>query len=315
MNNLMNDEKHYVTFNNYLKHRYQRKVFRISLNANFTCPNRDGLKGVGGCIYCSRDLSGDYAGDKKKSLDEQFKDVLSLEKHKWDDEDPYYIAYLQAGTNTYADLPTLRKIYEQAATLSPSVIALSIATRCDMINQEIIDLIKEIEIKYNIECWVELGLQSIHQSTLTFLNTCYTLEDFEKAMALLEQNKIKTIVHIINGLPLENKEMMLETVKYLNNFSLFGIKIHMLHILKDTSLEVYYKKNPFPLLTLEEYVEITVNQLRMLNDQVIVHRITGDGKKDDLIAPLWTLKKFVVLNEIDKYMRKKNYYQGDLCRK
>jgi len=309
--NLMNDEKHYVTFNNYLKNRFGHKVFRISLNANMTCPNRDGTKGFGGCIYCSEALSGDFAGRKELSFSDQFREVLEIESKKW--SDATYIAYLQAGSNTYDNVDNLEKNYNEILSINDNIEILSIATRPDCINEDIVKLLSTINIKK--EVWVELGLQSIHEKTNILINKCSTLNEFENAMYLLNKEGIKTIVHIINGLPNETSQMMIETVKYLSNFNLFGIKIHMLHILKNTPLEQYYKLNPFHILTLEEFVQITVEQLRYLNPNVVIHRLTGDGKKDDLIEPSWTLKKFVVLNEIDKYMRHYNYYQGDLWKK
>ena len=309
MKYLMNDEKHYVTFNNYLKNKYNDKVFRVSLNAGFTCPNRDGSKSAIGCIYCSSMLSGDFAGDIVDDFSTQFKKGVELESRKW--QSSTYIAYLQAGTNTYSDIDNLRQIYYEIINLNKNIKVLSIATRPDCITKEIVDLLKEINSL--CEVWVELGFQTMHEETSLFINKCYTNEDFENAYNLLNAAKIKIIVHIINGLPNETKEMMIETVNYLNKFKLFGIKIHMLHVMKNTVLGNMHLEKPFKLLTLEEFVEITVEQLRRLNTSIVIHRLTGDAPKELLIEPLWTLKKFVVLNEIDKYMRKYNYYQGDLC--
>ena len=309
MKHLLNDEKHYITFNNYLKDRFGHKVFRISLNAGFSCPNRDGTKSNLGCIYCSEKLSGDFAGNQLDSFQKQFDDGLKIMNQKW--EDGTYIAYLQAGTNTYADINTLRKIYEEIITLHKDIEVLSIATRPDCINEEIVLLINEINKK--CEVWVELGFQTMHESTSILINKCNNNQDFENAIELLNKYNIKTIVHIINGLPHETKEMMIETVQYLNRFNLFGLKIHMLHIMKNTPLEKIFKDKPFHVLTLEEFVDITTTQLRYINTNTVIHRLTGDAPKDLLIEPFWTLKKFVVLNEIDKHMRKNNIYQGDLC--
>lgn len=309
MKHLMNHEKHYITFNNYLKDRFHDKVFRVSLNAGFTCPNRDGLKSTKGCIYCSNKLSGDFAGDVFDDFSTQFKKGVELESKKW--QSSTYIAYLQAGTNTYGNVEHLRKIYNEIINIDKFIKILSIATRPDCINQEIVSLLKEINEK--CEVWIELGFQTMHEATSLFINKCYTNQDFEYAINLLNNAGIKVIVHIINGLPYETKEMMIETVKYLNQFNLFGIKIHMLHVMKDTILGDLYLKEPFKLLSLEEFVEVTVEQLRHLKTNIVIHRLTGDAPRDLLIEPLWTLKKFVVLNEIDKYMRKHNYYQGDLC--
>ena len=309
MKHLMNHEKHYITFNNYLKDRFHDKVFRVSLNAGFTCPNRDGLKSTKGCIYCSNKLSGDFAGDIFDDFSTQFKKGVELESKKW--QSSTYIAYLQAGTNTYGNVEHLRKIYNEIINIDKFIKVLSIATRPDCINEEIVNLLKEINQK--CEVWIELGFQTMHEATSLFINKCYNNQDFEYAINLLNNAGIKVIVHIINGLPYETKEMMIDTVKYLNQFNLFGIKIHMLHVMKDTILGDLYLKESFKLLSLEEFVEVTVEQLRHLKTNIVIHRLTGDAPRDLLIEPLWTLKKFVVLNEIDKYMRKHNYYQGDLC--
>ena len=312
MDKLMNDEKHYVTLNNYLRYKYHTKVARISLNAGLSCPNRDGKISYGGCIYCSSNLSGDFAGKKTKPFKDQFDDILNIMKLKWDTNT--FIAYLQAGTNTYADIDKLRKIYTEILSINHNIKVLSIATRPDCINESIVELLKEIN--ESVEVWIELGLQTIHEETASLINRGYQLNTFDYAMNLLKNAKIKVIVHIINGLPFESKEMMIETVKYLNNYNLFGIKIHMLHIMKNTYLGnnlQKFKELGFNSLTLDEFIDITTTQLRYLNTNTIIHRLTGDAPKDLLIEPTWTLKKFVVLNEIDKHMRKNKIYQGDLC--
>jgi len=190
---------------------------------------------------------------------------------------------------------------------------LSIATRPDCLNEEIVKYLASLKKK--IDVWVELGFQTMHHSTAILINRGYDNIKLEQAVSLLKKYHITTIVHIINGLPYETKDQMIETVKYLNNLKIDGIKIHMLHIMKDTPLATMYANNPFHVLTLNEYVDIVVNQLRYLDENIVIHRLTGDAPKDLLIEPSWTLKKFVVLNEIDKYMRKNNIYQGDLCLK
>ena len=309
MKHLLNHEKHYVTFNNYLKNRFNHKVFRISLNAGLSCPNRDGTKSNLGCIYCSEKLSGDFAGNKLDSFKTQFEEGIKQMSKKW--SDGTYIAYLQAGSNTYSDINNLKAMYEEIISLNQNIEVLSIATRPDCIDKEIVEVLKTINQK--CEVWVELGFQTMHDATSILINKCYTNQDFENAIELLHSANIKTIVHIINGLPNETFDMMINTCKYLNKFNLFGIKIHMLHIMKNTPLEDLYYQKPFHILTLEEFVEVTVTQLRYINTNTIIHRLTGDAPKDLLIEPIWTLKKFVVLNEIDKYMRKNNIYQGDLC--
>ena len=309
MKHLMNHEKHYITFNNYLKERFGHKVFRVSLNAGFTCPNRDGSKSSLGCIYCSEKLSGDFAGNVLDNLSTQFNEGISKMRQKW--EEGTYIAYLQAGTNTYGNINKLKEIYSEVMNLNKDIEVISIATRPDCINEEIVEVLDQINQK--CEVWVELGLQTMHNDTSILINKCYDNHDFENAVKLLHNKNIKVIVHIINGLPNETKEMMIETAKYVNQFNLFGLKIHMLHIMKNTPLEEYFKKNPFHVLTLEEFIDITSTQLRHIGTKTVIHRLTGDAPKDLLIEPFWTLKKFVVLNEIDKHMRKNNIYQGDLC--
>lgn len=308
---LMNDEKHYVTLNNYLKNRFGCKVFRIPLNAGLSCPNRDSSIDHTGCLYCSTNLSGDFAGKKDFSFKEQFTTIKQMMENKW--PSGLYIAYLQAGSNTYATIDKLKTIYEEVIALDQKIVILSIATRPDCINEEIVELL--VEIQKQKEIWIELGFQTMHDETKDKLHIGYHNRDFERAMKLLNEHHLPVIVHIINGLPGETKEMMIETVRYLNKFSLQGIKIHMLHLLKNTPLGTQYQNMPFKILTKDEFIDISVSQLRHLNPEVVVHRITGDPAKDDLIEPLWVLKKFVVLNDIDKLMRKEGYYQGDLWQK
>lgn len=313
LNPLFNHEKHYLTLNNYLKNIYHKKVFKISLNGNFSCPNRDGKISHLGCIFCSEKGSGDFAGDPLKPVKEQFNDIKKIMLQKWNDG--YYIAYFQANTNTYGTLEKLKNTYSQIVDedflIDPNVKVLSIATRPDCIDEEIVKYLSDINKKLPV--WVELGFQTMHESSAKLINRGYDNKKLENAINLLKKYNITTIVHIINGLPNETKEMMIETVKYLNSLKIDGIKIHMLHIMKNTPLEKYFKENPFHVLTLEEYVDIVVSQLRYLDPNIVIHRVTGDSPKELLIQPLWTLKKFVVINEIDKLMRKENIFQGDLC--
>lgn len=312
-NPLFNHEKHYLTLNNYLKDIYKKKVFKISLNGSFSCPNRDGKISTMGCIFCSEKGSGDFAGNPLKGIKEQFIEIKDMMQSKW--SDGYYIAYFQANTNTYGTMEKLKQTYSQIVDkdylIDENVKILSIATRPDCLDKEIVKYLSEInEI---IPVWIELGFQTMHEETARLINRGYDNHCFEKAIALLKKYNLTTIVHVINGLPYETKDMMIETIKYLNNLKIDGIKIHMLHIMKNTPLEEYYKLNKFKVLTLEEYVDIVVTELRYLDDNIVIHRVTGDSPKDLLIEPMWTLKKFVVINEIDKLMRKENIYQGDLC--
>lgn len=305
---LMNDEKHYVTLNNYLRNRFGTKVFRISLNAGLSCPNRDKSPNNIGCLYCSSNLSGDFAGKKEDSFTNQFNSIKKVMENKW--HDGLYIAYLQAGSNTYASIETLREIYNEVISLDQKIVVLSIATRPDCINEEIVALLNEISKK--VELWIELGFQTANDIIKDKLNIGYNNSNFEYSMRLLNDNNIPVTVHIINGLPGDTEDSMINTIKYLNQFKISGIKIHMLHILKNTPLGDIYLNKPFKVLSKDEFIDISVKQLRLLNPNVVVHRITGDPDKENLIEPTWVLKKFVVLNDIDKLMRKENYYQGDL---
>lgn len=307
MQNLMNQEKHYITLNNYLRNRFKKKVYKISLNGDFTCPNRDGKISTKGCIFCSADGSGDFAGKRSDSFQDQFSQIKTKMWEKW--RDGYYIAYLQANTNTYSELTELRRKYYEIINLDPNIKIFSIATRPDCISDEIIALLTEINQK--VEVWVELGFQTSNEATAKFINRGYQNRVFEETVKKLAEVKITTIIHIINGLPTDSKEDMLTTCRYLSKLPIQGIKIHMLHVMKNTPLGDEYQQKPFKLLTLEEYVEIVSLQLSYLNSQIVIHRLTGDAPKDLLLAPDWTLKKFIVLNEIDKYMRKNNIYQGD----
>ena len=268
-----------------------------------------------GCIFCSEKGSGDFAGNPFKPIKEQFEEIKQMMKLKWNDG--YYIAYFQANTNTYGTIEKLKQTYSQIVSenylIDPNVKILSIATRPDCINEEIVKYLSSIN--QIIPVWVELGFQTMHEKTYKLINRGYDNPCFEEAIKLLKKYNLTTIVHVINGLPFETKEMMIETVKYLNNFKIDGIKIHMLHIMKNTPLEDYYNNYKFKVLSLEDYVDIVVNQLRYLDQNIVIHRVTGDSPKELLIEPIWTLKKFVVINEIDKLMRKENIYQGDLCTK
>ena len=296
------DNKRYHTLNYHFKNKFGKKVFKVSLNANFSCPNKINGKG---CIFCSRLGSGDFAGNVNKDLVTQFNEVKDIMKKKW--PDAYYIAYFQANTNTFAPVSVLKEKYESVLNL-PNVIGIDIATRPDSISEECLEYLKELNERTNLT--VELGLQSMHEETLKFIRRGHTLKQFEDCVKKLKDNNINVVVHIINGLPNETKEMMLETVKYLNNLDIDGIKIHMLHVIKDTDLGDLYLKEPFHILSKEEYIDIVVSQLELLKPEIVIHRITGDPKKEDLIEPTWLLKKFCVLNDIDKEMKRKNTYQG-----
>lgn len=295
------DNKRYHTLNYFYKNKFGEKVFKISLNGNFSCPN---FKNGNGCIFCSHG-SGDFAGNKEDDLVTQFYNIKEMMEKKW--PDGKFIGYFQANTNTYAPLDVLKEKYETVLNL-PNVIGLSIATRSDAISDECLDYLEELNKR--IYLTIELGLQSIHDKTLKLINRGHDLKNFEDCVKKLQARNINVIVHIINGLPYETKEMMLETVRYLNKLKINGIKIHMLHVVKDTPLATMYEQEKFHILTKEEYIDIVCDQLELLNENIVIHRITGDPTKEDLITPDWLLKKFCVLNDIDKEMKRRNSYQG-----
>ena len=299
------DNKRYHTLNYHQKQKYHSKVVKISLNAGFTCPNIDGKVGYGGCIYCSKSGSGEFGGDINKPLQEQFYEIKQIIDKKWPNSK--YIAYFQAHTNTYAPLNILKEKYEQVLKI-PNVIGLSIATRPDAIEEDVLDYLEELNKKTNLT--IELGLQTIHEKTSTLINRCHSLKTFEEMVKKLKKRNIEVVVHIINGLPYETKEMMIETAKYLNKLNIDGIKIHMLNIIKDTPLEKLYNEKKFHILTKEEYIDIVTTQLEYLNPNIVIHRITSDPDPKELIAPTWLTKKFCVLNDIDKEMKKRNTHQG-----
>ena len=305
-----NTNKRYYTLDYFYKTKFNSKVFKVSLNAGFTCPNKDGKVGFGGCIYCSKSGSGEYAGDKEKDLVTQFNEVKEMMLKKW--PKAKYIGYFQANTNTYAKVDVLKEKYETILKLD-NVVGLNIATRPDSITNECLDYLEELSKRTYLT--IELGLQTIHNKTSKLINRCHTLECFEDMVKKLRIRNINIVVHIINGLPNETKEMMIDTVKYLGNLDIQGIKIHMLSILKDTPIEKMYKENKFKLITRDEYIDIVCNQLEYLRENIVVHRITGDPKVSDLVEPDWLIKKVTILNDIDKEMVKRNIYQGDKLKK
>ncbi len=304
--NYFTHDKKYNTLNEFYQKKFGTKVFKIALNGNFTCPNRDGKISFKGCIFCSELGSGDFAGNKYEPLKKQFDSIKNIMHKKW--PDGKYIAYFQANTNTYGPIDKLDRLFNEALELNDDIVGLSIATRPDCLDDNILGLLSEINTKTYLT--VELGLQSMHEKTLKLINRGHDLSVFINAVKALRSRNINVVVHIINGLPYETKEMMLDTVKLLNGLDIQGIKIHMLYILKNTILAKKFHDEKFHILSLEEYVDIVVEQIKLLKDDIIIHRITGDAPRELLIEPKWCLKKFVVSNEIDKLMRKKNSYQG-----
>lgn len=306
MKDYINEQHRYYTLDYYYRNKYNSKVFKVALNGNFTCPNRDGTISFNGCIFCSEKGSGDFAGDKELPLEEQFKQIKEILLKKWPNSK--YIPYFQANTNTYGPLEKIKKLFNEAIELDKDIVAIAIATRPDCINDEILQYLNELnKIK---PVTIELGLQTIHNDTAKLINRGYELSIFDECVKRLNKFNIDVVVHIINGLPNETKEMMLDTVRYLNTLNIQGIKIHSLFILKNTKLAEMYYNNEFNMLSMDEYIDITVEQLAIIRDNIVIHRINGDAPKDLLIEPQWSLKKLVVMNEIDKEMKKRNYYQG-----
>ena len=310
MNNIFkysDNNKRYHTLDYFYKHKFNSKVFKVSLNAGLSCPNIDGTVGKGGCIYCSNSGSGEFAGNKNDDIITQFNEIKKMMLKKW--PNAKYIGYFQAHTNTYAPVETLKKLYEPILQ-QENVVGLNIATRPDAISDECLKYLVELNKKTYLT--IELGLQTIHKKTTKIINRCHTLECFENMVKKLRKKNINVVVHIINGLPYETKEDMIKTAKYLNKLDIQGIKIHMLSVIKNTKLEKLYQLKPFHILTEEEYIDIVINQLENLRPEIVINRITGDPKLDDLIQPTWLVKKFCVLNNIDKEMVKRNTYQGKI---
>lgn len=299
------NDKRYYSIDYYLKQTFGEKVYRLALNGGMTCPNRDGTLGRRGCIFCSSAGSGDFAQQSSKPIASQL--AAAKEQIRRKRSCRKFIAYFQAFTNTYAPLSYLRKIFTEAIT-DPDIVILSIATRPDCLSPEILSLLAELnQIK---PVWIELGLQTIHPDTSRFIRSGFTLNCFHEAISALARYGIPVIVHVILGLPGETKTQMIETVRHVGNLSIFGIKLQLLHVLSDTDLGALYKESPFPLLSQDEYCELIADCIERLPENVTIHRLTGDGPKDLLIAPLWSRAKRSVLNQIEQTMKKRDTWQG-----
>lgn len=298
-------DKHFYSLHAYCKQTFGEKVYRLSLNGGMSCPNRDGTLGFGGCIFCSEGGSGDFASDYQISISAQIQEAKNRIQKKTNCSK--FIAYFQAYTNTYAPLEHLRRIYTEAMDV-PEIAALSIGTRCDCLSDEVLDLLEELAQKKPI--WIELGLQTIHNATHQTLNTHTTVEQFDEAVLKLQARSIPIIAHVILGLPGETKEMMLQTISHVAEQNVFGIKLQLLHVLKNTALAKTFESAPFPLFTLEEYCDFVVDCIEVLPPEMVVHRITGDGPRNLLIAPSWSTDKKRVLNTITKRFIERNTWQG-----
>ena len=299
------DNKRYHTWNYYLRNTFGEKIFKVSINAGFTCPNIDGKVAYGGCTYCSKEGSGDFAGNPKDDLIKQFNDIKEMMLRKW--PNAKYIGYFQAYTNTYAPLEVLKEKYETILA-QDDVVGLSISTRPDCLEDDVLEYLAELNERTNL--WVELGLQTIHDSTSKIINRGHDYKTFLEGVEKLKSKNIKTVVHIINGLPGEDYNMMMETAKAVADLNVHGIKIHLLHVIKNTPMARMLEKNMMSLMTQDDYVNLVCDQLEILPPEMVIHRRTGDGKKEDLVGPLWSLKKWEVLNAIDDTMKARDSYQG-----
>lgn len=301
------NEKRYYSLDYYLKETFGEKVYRIALNGSMTCPNRDGTLDTRGCIFCSAGGSGDFASSVDLSVTKQIKEGKKLLQKKTDCR--LFIAYFQAYTNTYAPVSYLRKIFSEAIC-HPDIVALSIATRPDCLDSEILTLLSELNhIK---PVWVELGLQTIHPQTATFIRRGFDYDCYEKAVFSLKAQGISVITHLILGLPSETHEQMLSSVKKISTLPLDGVKLQLLHVLENTDLADYYKKEGFSVLSQEEYVELIIDCLEYLPQNVVIHRLTGDGPRKLLLAPEWSIHKKQVLNQIQRRLKERDTYQGRL---
>ena len=294
------DNKRYHTLNYFYRKKFNSKVFKVSLNAGFGCPNKVDGKG---CIFCKNGSGNEF---KNFDLLTQFELVKDKVEKKWPGSK--HIAYFQADTNTYASVDVLKKTFEPMLSI-PSVVGLDIATRSDALSEEVLDYLSELNERTFLT--VEIGLQSSYDETLKLIKRGHDVKNFEDSVRKLQERNIFTVVHIINGLPGETKDMMINTAKYVNSLGVQGIKIHMLYISQGTELEEMYKNKHFHILTKEEYINIVCEQLEYLNEEMVIMRITGDPIKEEIIEPMWLLKKFVVLNDIDKELKNRGIYQGD----
>lgn len=298
-------DKRYYNLNYFLRQKFGCKVFKISLDAGFSCPNRDGTISKGGCVFCSERGSGDFAGNRQFSIKQQFESIKQVMNKKW--KEGRYIAYFQAYTNTYAHVDVLREKYEEAIN-EEGVVALAIATRPDCLGEDVLNLLEEFSKK--VYLWVELGLQTSNECTAKKINRGYDLSIFEKAVENLRRRNIDVVTHIIFGLPGETKSDMLDTVNYVAKQNVQGVKFHLLHLMKNTPLVEFYDNGELKFLSKDEYIDIICSAIAITPPNVVIHRLTGDAPRNLLIGPQWSLKKWEILNAIDAELEKRGMYQG-----
>ncbi|MTT32554.1 TIGR01212 family radical SAM protein [Terrilactibacillus sp. BCM23-1] len=299
------ENKRYYSWNTFLKTKFGEKVFKIPLDGGFDCPNRDGKAAYGGCTFCSQSGSGDFAGDRRDDLVTQFQVVKERMHRKW--KKGKYIGYFQAFSNTYAPVDILKQRYEVILE-QDGVVGLSIATRPDCLPDDVVEYLNELSKRTYL--WVELGLQTVHDKTGELINRAHDFDCYKEGVAKLRQHNIPICTHIIDGLPGETPEMMLETAKEVAKLDVQGIKIHLLHLLKKTALVKQYEKGLFDFLDFNTYIQLVCDQLEVLPPEMTIHRLTGDGPNDLLIGPMWSLDKWEVLNAIDHELEKRNSWQG-----
>lgn len=299
------DNKPYRSLNEYYREIFGRKTAKISLDGGFTCPNRDGTCGERGCLFCSAGGSGDFAENAALSITEQVENGKAQTSDKW--KDPAYVAYFQAFTNTYAPVEELRRKYEEALSCE-GVEGISIATRSDCLPEDVLELLSELNQKTRL--WVELGLQTSDEDSARFIRRGYPLSVFEKAVHDLAERDIPVIVHVILGLPNETRETVLNTIDCINRLPVQGIKLQLLHVLSDSDLAEIYENGGYTPLTKEEYISLVGDCIAHLREDIVIHRLTGDGDKNTLLAPLWSLRKRDVLNSLHKYLKENNIRQG-----
>ena len=293
--------------NDFLKEKFNEKIYKVSLDGGFTCPNRDGKVSKGGCIFCSENGSGDFTATKLKSIHAQIEEQIDLVSKKYKGDK--YIAYFQNFTNTYAEVSYLRKIYEEALS-HEKIVGLAIATRPDCLEDDVLELLAELNKKTFL--WVELGLQTLNDDVAKYFNRAYETEIYKEASEKLNRLNIKFVTHIIIGLPKEEEDDYLKTAIFAQNCGTWGIKLHLMYVVKNTPLEKLYLNGGLKVNTKEEYVEKVVNVLENISSEIVVHRLTGDGDRETLVAPLWSIKKIDVLNSIHKELKRRNTYQGKL---
>ncbi len=297
--------KPYYSLNSYLKNTYGKKLYRLALDGGMTCPNRDGTLGTRGCIFCSRGGSGEFTPSRQLTITQQIGAAKQIIGKK--QKSGPYIAYFQAFTNTYAPVDYLEHIFMEAIT-HPEIAILSIATRPDCLSDEVLALLSRLNCLKPV--WIELGLQTILESSALFIRRGYPLSVFESALTKLQKLSIPVIVHVILGLPHESREDMLSTISYLSTSGIHGIKLQLLYVLKDTDLADYYEKGSFDVLSFEEYIDILIDAVELLSPEIVIHRLTGDGPQKLLIAPLWSLQKWNILNTLHAEMTRRGAYQG-----